>query len=76
MDWLKDKTYFFLKYNTLKLKKGMLEDTYIKEIKELMFKISDLEEEVKYYKDKHRLANNRVRKLKEKLKGFEERAKK
>lgn len=76
MDWLKDKTYFFLKYNTLKLKKGMLEDTYIKEIKELMFKISDLEEEVKYYKDKHRLANNRVRKLKEKLKGFEEKAKK
>ena len=41
-----------------------------------MFKISDLEEEVKYYKDKHRLANNRVRKLKEKLKGFEEKAKK
>ena len=76
MDWLKDKTYFFLKYNTLKLKKEMLEDTYIKEIKELMFKISDLEEEVKYYKDKHRLANNRVRKLKEKLKGFEEKAKK
>lgn len=76
MDWLKDKTYFFLKYNTLKLKKRMLEDTYIKEIKELMFKISDLEEEVKYYKDKHRLANNRVRKLKEKLKGFEEKAKK
>ena len=76
MDWLKDKTYFFLKYNTLKLKKGILEDTYIKEIKELMFKISDLEEEVKYYKDKHRLANNRVRKLKEKLKGFEEKAKK
>lgn len=76
MDWLKDKTYFFLKYNTLKLKKGMLEDTYVKEIKELMFKISDLEEEVKYYKDKHRLANNRVRKLKEKLKGFEEKAKK
>ena len=76
MDWLKDKTYFFLKYNTLKLKKGMLEDTYIKEIKELMFKISDLEEEVKYYKDKYRLANNRVRKLKEKLKGFEEKAKK
>ena len=31
---------------------------------------------VKYYKDKHRLANNRVRKLKEKLKGFEEKAKK
>lgn len=76
MDWLKDKTYFFLKYNTLKLKKGILEDTYVKEIKELMFKISDLEEEVKYYKDKHRLANNRVRKLKEKLKGFEEKAKK
>ena len=76
MDWLKDKTYFFLKYNTLKLKKEMLEDTYIKEIKELMFKISDLEEEVKYYKDKYRLANNRVRKLKEKLKGFEEKAKK
>ena len=76
MDWLKDKTYFFLKYNTLKLKKGMLEDTYVKEIKELMFKISDLEEEVKYYKDKYRLANNRVRKLKEKLKGFEEKAKK
>ena len=76
MDWLKDKTYFFLKYNTLKLKKEMLEDTYIKEIKELMFKISDLEEEVKYYKDKYRLANNRVRKLKEKLKWFEEKAKK
>ena len=76
MDWLKDKTYFFLKYNTLKLKKGMLEDTYVKEIKELMFKISDLEEEVKYYKEKYKSANSRVRKLKEKLKGFEEKAKK
>ena len=76
MDWLKDKTYFFLKYNTLKLKKGMLEDTYVKEIKELMFKISDLEEEVKYYKEKYKLANSRVRKLKQKLKWFEEKAKK
>lgn len=67
MNWLKDKTYFLCKYNTLKLNKRILENTYIKELKTKMFRIAELEDEVEYYKEKNKLANKRVKKLKERI---------
>lgn len=67
MNWLKDKTYFLCKYNTLKLNKRILENTYIKELKTKMFKIAELEDEVEYYKEKNKLANKRIKKLKERI---------
>lgn len=67
MKWLKDKTYFLCKYNTLKLNKRILENTYIKELKTKMFRIAELEDEVEYYKEKNKLANKRVKKLKERI---------
>lgn len=72
MNWLKDKTYYFLKYNTLKLNKRILENTYTKELKNKMFQIAELEEEVEYYKEKNKLANKRIKKLKERIKELEE----
>lgn len=72
MIWLKDKTYYFLKYNTLKLNKRILENTYTKELKNKMFQIAELEEEVEYYKEKNKLANKRIKKLKERIKELEE----
>lgn len=67
MNWFKDKTYFLCKYNTLKLNKRMLENTYIKELKTKMFRIAELEDEVEYYKEKNKLANKRIKKLKERI---------
>lgn len=67
MNWFKDKTYFLCKYNTLKLNKRMLENTYTKELKNKMFQIAELEDEVEYYKEKNKLANKRVKKLKERI---------
>ena len=67
MNWLKDKTYFLCKCNTLKLNKRMLENTYTKELKNKMFQIAELEDEVEYYKEKNKLANKRVKKLKERI---------
>lgn len=72
MKWIKDKTYFFCKYNTLKLNKRMLENTYTKELKNKMFQIAELEDEVEYYKEKYKLANRRIKNLKEKIKELEE----
>ena len=60
------------KYNTLKLNKRILENSYIKELKEKMAKISELEDDLEYYKEKHKLANKRVKKLKERIKDLEE----
>lgn len=67
MKWIKDKTYYFLKYNTLKLEKRRLENTYTKEFKNKMFQIAELEDEVEYYKEKNKLANKRIKKLKERI---------
>ena len=72
MKWIIDKTYYFCKYNTLKLKKRIIENSYIKELKEKMAKISELEDDLEYYKEKHKLANKRVKKLKERIKELEE----
>ena len=72
MKWIIDKTYYFFKYNTLKLNKRILENSYIKELKEKMAKISELEDDLEYYKEKHKLANKRVKKLKERIKDLEE----
>ena len=72
MNWIKDKTFYFLKYNTLKLSKRRLENTYTKELKNKMFQIAELEDEVEYYKDKNKLANKRVKKLRERIKELEE----
>lgn len=72
MKWIKDKTYFFCKYNTLKLEKRRLENTYEKELKNKMFQIAELEDEVEYYKDKYKLANKRIKKYKERVKELEE----
>ena len=72
MKWIIDKTYYLYKYNTLKLNKRILENSYIKELKEKMAKISELEDDLEYYKEKHKLANKRVKKLKERIKELEE----
>lgn len=72
MIWIKDKTYYYLKYNTLKLNKRRLENTYEKELKNKMFQIAELEDEIEYYKDKNKLANKRVKKLRERIKELEE----
>lgn len=42
------------------------------EIKEKMVKISELEDDLEYYKEKHKLANKRVKKLRERIKELEE----
>lgn len=72
MKWIKDKTYFFCKYNTSKLEKIRLEKAYIKELKNKMFQIAELEDEAEYYKEKYKLANKRVKKLRERIKELEE----
>ena len=71
-EWLKDNTYWRHKYNKAKLDKLILENSYIKELKEKMAKISELEDDLEYYKEKHKLANKRVKKLKERIKELEE----
>lgn len=71
-EWLKDNTYWRHKYNKTKLDKRILENSYIKELKEKMAKISELEDDLEYYKEKHKLANKRVKKLKERIKELEE----
>ena len=63
MKWIIDKTYYFCKYNTLKLNKRILENSYIKELKEKMptkmlldiayfekIEVNKLYEEMKKYK--------------------------
>ena len=72
MKWIIDKTYYFCKYNKTKLNKRILENSYIKELNEKMSKISELEDDLEYYKEKHKLANKRVKKLKERIKELEE----
>lgn len=72
MNWIKDKTYYYLKYNTLKLSKRRLENTYTKELKNKMFQIAELEDEAEYYKEKYKLANKRIKKLRERIKELEE----
>ena len=72
MKWIIDKTYYFCKYNKTKLNKRILENSYIKELKEKMAKISELEDDLEYYKEKNKLANKRIKKLKERIKELEE----
>ena len=72
MKWIIDKTYYFCKYNTLKLNKRILENSYTKELKNKMFQIAELEDDLEYYKEKNKLANKRVKKLKERIKELEE----
>ena len=72
MKWIIDKTYYFCKYNKTKLNKRTLENSYIKELKEKMTKISELEDDLEYYKEKNKLANKRVKKLKERINDINE----
>ena len=72
MKWIIDKTYYFCKYNKTKLNKRILENSYTKELKNKMFQIAELEDDLEYYKEKHKLANKRVKKLKERIKELEE----
>ena len=72
MKWIIDKTYYFCKYNTLKLNKRILENSYTKELKNKMFQIAELEDDLEYYKEKNKLANKRVKKLRERIKELEE----
>ena len=42
MKWIIDKTYYFCKYNTLKLNKRILENSYIKELKAINKQVEEL----------------------------------
>lgn len=72
MKWIKDKTFYFCKYNQAIINYKIMENTYTRELKRKMKYIGELKEEAEYYKEKYKLANKRNRKLRERIKELEE----
>ena len=69
MIWLKDKTYWFKKYNTEKNNRETDEKMYMKQIRSYIKTIDEQEARIKYLEDKNRLYRQKDKERKENERG-------
>ena len=70
-EWLKDKTYYRKKANTLKLELDLQRKTHAHNTVEWTRQLEDMAADVDYKKTKLRLANKEIKDLKERIKELE-----
>lgn len=70
-EWIKDKTYYKKKYHRKKIEYKIMESTYERELKQKMFQIAELQDEVEYYKEKNRQYRKSLNEKKEKIRELE-----
>ena len=69
MIWLKDKTYWFKKYNTEKNNREADEKMFMKQIRAYIKRLDEQEARIKYLEDKNRLYRQKDKERKENERG-------